>query len=324
VKTILVTGVGAIIGYGILRSLRQYDQPLRIVGIDIFADAVGQLWADQFHQAPFTSDPSYSDWIRDLTNRERVDLVIPGIEQDLHFFSENRELFSGSSTELALNSEALIELSKDKWRFYQELKASQIPVCIETRRLEDIDDLVSQFGFPIILKPRRGYASKGIRKLTGANDFDWLRSLVSDHFVAQPFIGSDDEEFTVGVFGNGSGNICGRIALKRILSRDGSTAKAKTFHCEALDRVLDALCLHFKPLGPTNFQFRRDGECWKLLEINPRISSSTSLRTAFGFNESAMCIGLYLYKSLPRQPLIRDGSACRFIEDRVVYDSVNI
>ena len=38
--TVLVTGVGAIIGYGILRSLRQTSRPLRLIGTDIYRHAV--------------------------------------------------------------------------------------------------------------------------------------------------------------------------------------------------------------------------------------------------------------------------------------------
>ena len=44
--TVLVTGVGAIIGYGAVRSLRKSRTDVRIVGMDIYPDAVGQVWCD--------------------------------------------------------------------------------------------------------------------------------------------------------------------------------------------------------------------------------------------------------------------------------------
>lgn len=46
--TILVTGVGAIIGYGIIRSLHVSQYPVKIVGMDIYSDAIGQKWCDVF------------------------------------------------------------------------------------------------------------------------------------------------------------------------------------------------------------------------------------------------------------------------------------
>ena len=62
-KTVLVTGVGAIIGYGILRSLRKTKNKVRLIGADIYPDAVGQAWADDFVLAPPTSSDNYLDWL---------------------------------------------------------------------------------------------------------------------------------------------------------------------------------------------------------------------------------------------------------------------
>ena len=58
----------------------------------------------------------------------------------------------------------------------------------------------------------------------------------------------------------------------------------------------------------------------KLLEINPRISSATSIRTAFGMNEAVMCVQHYLWGKVIEQPVLRAGRAERFIEDRIGYD----
>ena len=57
--TILVTGVGAIIGYGIIKSLRKSGYNLVIIGMDIFADAVGRHWCDYFEQAVRTDTAEY-------------------------------------------------------------------------------------------------------------------------------------------------------------------------------------------------------------------------------------------------------------------------
>src|SRR5690242_6982667 len=82
--TILVTGVGAIVGYGIIRSLRASRFPVRIVGMDIYPDAVGQHWCDTFEQAVRADDPRYCEHVAALIRRHSIDLVIPGIEQDLY------------------------------------------------------------------------------------------------------------------------------------------------------------------------------------------------------------------------------------------------
>ena len=109
--TILVTGVGAIIGYGIVRSLRASRFPVRIVGMDIFQDAVGQRWCDAFEQAVRADQPSYPEHLAELISRHSIDLVIPGIEQDMHRLAADHALPPLAQTRRSTNlrSQALVD-----------------------------------------------------------------------------------------------------------------------------------------------------------------------------------------------------------------------
>jgi carbamoyl-phosphate synthase large subunit len=76
---------------------------------------------------------------------------------------------------------------------------------------------------------------------------------------------------------------------------------------------------------PTNFQFRLGVDGPLILEINPRISSSTSIRTAFGYNESQMAVDYYLKRIAPTQPDVLGGVAVRYNDEVIFYeDSINI
>src|SRR5690606_41502803 len=116
------------------------------------------------------------------------------------------------------------------------------------------------------------------------------------------------------------GGVSGATILAGRLGVHGATAKAWERHEYSRAEVVRRVCSRFRPVGPTNLQFRVDGTNWKLLEINPRISSSSSLRTAFGYNEGAMCLDFFLGGRLPQQPDIRPGFAVRYIQDYVVHD----
>jgi len=74
------------------------------------------------------------------------------------------------------------------------------------------------------------------------------------------------------------------------------------------------------PWGPHQFQFRLADGQWKLLEVNARISASTSLRAAFGYNEASMALDHVLTGVLPEQPPSGTDSAVRYVADHVVYD----
>lgn len=93
--------------------------------------------------------------------------------------------------------------------------------------------------------------------------------------------------------------------LKRKLSKTGYTEAAETTDIEIMPTVLKDLAKIFNPIGPTNFQFRKFGNDLKLLEINPRVSSATSIRTAFGYNESLMAVDYYLHNKYPKQPQLK-------------------
>jgi carbamoyl-phosphate synthase large subunit len=318
--TVLVTGVGAIIGYGVIRSLRASRFPVRIVGMDIYPDAAGQRWCDIFAQAVHADDPRYAEHVSTLIRKHSVDLVIPGIEQDLHRLATDHieEPLSTTNARFALNNPTLIWTSADKWNMHLELLKAGFPVigtCIDGA----FNELAGRFGCPLLMKPRRSYASKGIQRLNTEEDFLYWKNKLGSDFMVQEIVGDLQSEYTVGAFGLGDGTLVQQIAFQRVLSSDGSTAKARVQSIAELHGRVEELARLFRPIGPTNFQFRFHRGQYLLLEINPRISSSTSLRTAFGYNEAEMCIEYYLEGLTPAPRVLRSGSAVRFIEDWVTY-----
>jgi carbamoyl-phosphate synthase large subunit len=314
---ILVTGVGAIIGYGVLRSLKHSG--FHLIGMDIYADAYGQHLSDEFVQAIPTSDAGYPEFLEGVLRTHRPDLVLPCIEQDIARYDLLRDLFARHNVACCLNRSELIKLCADKWHFYEAAVAQNLD-AIETSLSNDFDQLSAEFALPFLLKPRRSYASKGIVEITSADVFALYKDRIGDYFMAQKQVGRPEEEYTVGVFGDGAGGFSAQIQLRRTLSREGATQKAWVVNDGGLTAAVTSYCSAFQPLGPTNLQFRRADDRWRLLEINPRISSSASLRAAFGYNEASQAIGYYLDGILPSQPAIRSGSAIRYIEDHVQFD----
>jgi carbamoyl-phosphate synthase large subunit len=317
--TVLATGVGAIIGYGIVRSLRAASCPVKIIGMDIYSDAVGQHWCDGFEQAVPANSPKYGDFIKSIVREHRIDLIIPGIEQDVQRLSEMAESLRTSGICLALNDAALIKTANDKWLMHNTLVDhgfSSIKTFIDGA----YGEMASQLGVPFLMKPRRSYASKGIQKIENETEYSYWKRKSGENFMVQEIVGDDESEYTAGAFGYGDGLCTAKIIFQRKLSGEGATAKAKVKSIPELDVLIDRLVRLFRPVGPTNFQFRCHKGEYLLLEINPRISSSTSLRAAFGYNEAKMCLEYYLEGKRPTVGELRTGFATRYIEDMVFYD----
>ncbi len=314
-STILVTGVGAVIGYGIIKSLRRAEVPVRIVGMDIYPDAYGRSLVDEFVQAVPAASDDYLPFVQRVIAEHHVDLIIPGIEPDLYALWKHR---AALPTKVVLNTDRCIEIARSKLdtaRFFADQ-----PFVITTLHSIGYTECVARLGLPFIFKLVSSHASKGLQLIEDAVAFDYhvARAGVGK-CVYQPRIGTDDDEYTVGAFGDGKGSYFDSIILRRRLGQDGSTVKA-WFVAEdaAIKRTVDAVFEMLAPVGPTNVQIRKQDGIAYLLEINPRISSACSIRTHMGYNEPEMCVRHFLGGEALRPSVKRPGSAVRFIEDHVV------
>lgn len=314
---VLVTGVGAIIGQGIIKCLRQCHQKVRVVGIDRNPDSMGKYLCDAFYSKPEVAevDPEYLRFWCNVLASEAINLVLPGLEIDLFFLNLNRNKLSGTGAVLGINSKRLIDLSQDKWLLGLELSnigLTSIPSTLSHNWHECIATLGAP---PFLLKPRQGNGSRGIVKLDDENDFQYWHEKLTGNFVIQKIVGTDSEEYTVGAFGFGDGESISPIIFRRQLSAAGNTQYAEVVESSVIVEVFQKLVVYFKPIGPTNYQFRIDDGYPYLLEINPRLSSSTSLRMGFGYNESQMALDFYIDKVKPSEPTILSGKAWRYAED---------
>ena len=315
---VLVTGVGAIIGYGIVRSLRLCRYDVNIVGMDIYHDAVGQQWCDSFIQAILGSDARYCDFLADAMDKHKIDLVFFGVEDEIQRLCDDQDNFKGDFNKLVLNNKALIKLSSDKWRLYEHLILNKFK-AIKSLIAGEYDIVAEALGSPFLLKPRCSTASKGITIIRSRDDFYYWKTKLGKNFMVQEIVGDDEHEYTVGIFGLGDGSFFQSISFSRKLSREGSTVKAQTVNIPELEAEVRKFTALFKPVGPTNYQFRRHKGDYLLLEVNPRFSSSLSLRTAFGFNETEMCLEYFAEKSKLNPAVIKQGTAIRYVEDIVEY-----
>lgn len=323
-KTILVSGASGIVGYGILKSLRSYNPELNLIGTTIYEDSIAPVFCDIFEKAPLTSNTNYINWLCATIKKHNVDMIIPGIEDDMKAWSKQREILEKTGAYVLLNNPELIELCSDKWDFYQKLKSAGSKVAIETRLDGTFEELKKAFGLPFLLKPRKGYASRGIVQIENKETFIKNMPHIGGTLMVQPIVGNIEEEHTISAFFDKDSNLICYMGLRRKLSKEGFTEKAEVVELKNSQAAIEELAQIFKPVGPTNFQFRVHNEELKLLEINPRISSATSIRTAFGYNESEMSVQYFLNNKKPLQPEIKKGHAIRYTEDYILYDSTNL
>jgi carbamoyl-phosphate synthase large subunit len=314
-KTILVSGASGIVGYGILRSLKKSVDEHTLIGTTIHDFSIAPAFCDIFEKALPTDHPDYMDWLYKIIKKHSVDMIISGIECDMFKWNQEREKILATGAFPLLNDLKLIELCGDKWTFYEKMVVDNEEYAISTT----LNPCYNTFPVPFLLKPRRGYGSQGIIKINNENDFEMHKNKIGTELMMQPIIGSAEEEYTVAAFFDNTSELIDSISFKRKLSSEGFTLEAQVVDFD-FSTVINDLAETFKPVGPTNFQFRLDRGAVKLLEINPRISASTSIRASLGYNESVMSVNYFLNNQIPTkidQSKIMNKRAIRYMEDYI-------
>lgn len=312
---ILVSGASGIVGYGILRNLKEGGHYL--IGTTIYEESPANCFADIVLNPPLTVDPSYIGWLVAAIKDYEIDMIIPGIEKDMEVWNENREELEATGAVVLLNNQSLIRLCLDKWEFYKVLR-NELPKLAIPGTIDLVE--AGRMSEPLLLKPRCGFGSKGIVRLKSKAELDEYKDKIGDELMVQEMIGDDNHEYTVTGFFDRKHTLNAIIAFKRKLSGSGYTEKAEVIDEEEFRPVIEAFAGVFKPVGPTNFQFRKSVDGLKLLEINPRISSSTSIKAAFGYNEEEMSISYFINDKQISQPPLKRGHAMRYVEDYIVYE----
>lgn len=317
--TILVSGASGIVGYGILRSLRARNDCF-LIGTTIYDESPANCFADLVELVPKTEDPRYLDFLKKLIIKHSVDMIIPAIEADMSYWNTHREELEALGTTVLLNNPELVTLCLDKWQFYKKLEEHNY----RGRILSSIECNYHTFNTPFILKPRNGFGARGLVKVEKEEDYSPFIDQIGSNLMMQEYVGTDKEEYTVSVFFDRESRIKSMISLKRKLAKAGYTEVAEVVDANIFRDDILQLAQIFHPVGPTNFQFRMHNKELKLLEINPRISSSTSIRCKFGYNESKMAVDYFMDGEEIVQPKISYGKAMRYTEDYIIYDSNNI
>jgi carbamoyl-phosphate synthase large subunit len=167
-KKIVVTGAGAVLGQGIIKSLRSATLPCEIVALDPNPLSPGLYWTDKAMIIPMASDPGYEAAIERILDQERPDAVLVGTDVELGVFARKRaEWEQRFNTHILVCNEKVVEIADDKYATAQFLEQHGLSnprsVCAEDS--EALQQLVAEVGFPLIVKPRQGARAVGVSKV---------------------------------------------------------------------------------------------------------------------------------------------------------------
>ena len=321
---VLVTAIGGG-GHGdqILKALRlALPGRYTIFGADANPHCPQAALVEQFVTLPLARDPEYMTELLRTCRELGVQVLLHGCEPELLLFAANRQRIEDAGIFLPINDTALIQLCMDKARTNARLAELGFPAprYVNVTSESDFDAID---WFPVVVKPAVG--GGGSANVYIAQDMNELKSLAAylglggiiSSFMIQEYVGTPDQEFTVGVLHDLDGRYVNAIAVKRHLTSGLSVRTSATNRTgrkelgprlvissgvsqgdigryEDVTKQCREIADRLGSRGPLNLQCRFvDGKV-RVFEINPRFSGTTSLRAMTGLNEPDLLVRRHL------------------------------
>ncbi|WP_260293633.1 ATP-grasp domain-containing protein [Sedimenticola hydrogenitrophicus] len=308
---VLVTGIGGG-GHGeqILKALQLAGRYL-IIGADANDECANRHVVDHFAVLPRANDPKYLEEVVALAKRFTCRAIFHGSEAEMVVLSQQREKLEALGLYVPVNPPSVMEICQDKAATMAFLSAQGVRVPL-FREVSAFTDLEGFDHFPVVIKPSRGGGgSANVFIVQNRAELELFASYllgIYESFILQEYVGTPNQEYTVGVLFGADGRMLNSIAIRRLVNnaltirtsipnRSGraelgsnliiSTGISQGYvgdwpevraQCERI-----ATALH--PRAPINIQCRLVNDIVIPFEINPRFSGTTSLRAMVGYNE---------------------------------------
>lgn len=343
--SILITGAGGGgVGEQIFKALRMAKTPYRIVAIDILPVSKSLYEADAHYLAPKAEATNYLKKLLDICKKEDINILIPGSEPELKKISTSRHLFVQNGVLPLINDHQVITLCMDKWKTYNFLRNNGLnpPQSVLIKKEEALNQIKN---FPVVIKP---IGAGGSVNTFIAQDTDELKFFAKYILrneaipLVQEYMGSYNEEYTVGVLTSFDGELMGSIALKRqilsglsnrirvlnrwkdkckdeILAISSGVSQGTIDDYPDVRKYAEDIALKLNSKGPLNVQCRKTETGVSAFEINPRFSGTSSIRAMVGFNGIDILIRKEYFKEKVDLPIsYKKGIVTRGLEEKFV------
>ena len=299
-----VSSIGSGIGKSVVDACRLSSLPLTLIGMGNDPAAFAAFDCDVRDALPSIYDPHYVDALLDACLRHRVDLLIPGLDDELIPLAQEVERFTTRGIRVIVANEAILALCRDKLHMSKALR----PLSCAFVESHDASSLACALAsgtarFPLVAKPRAGFASRGIRVLNEPDDLAELDGTHVIQSIALPR--QDDPQREAFLEGLRKGRLAqhGELSVQLVIGMDGREigrmascnelvngipTRVVPVECAEVWREIDRLLPHFLGLGlrgPLNLQGRLTDDGPKFFEMNARFTGITGLRAMMGFNE---------------------------------------
>lgn len=318
---VLVTAIGGNIGQGVLKSLRAANREYFIVGIDMEPLSAGFSLSDKYYKTSRAAAPGFREELIHIIKKEKIEAIYVCSPTELDFYSANRDTISQEQgVTIFVNPPEVVKIGSDKLLTAEFLKRSgfSYPETVMADDEKGIGSLIRSHGFPLIVKPRKGFTSINVFVVNSIEEIAAIRVLMDD-IVVQRFIPEEEGEYTAGTISGPDAKVKASIILRRHIN-SGTTYRTELVQDEAMTFEIVKIAEALGAIGPCNFQFRILDGAVSIFEINPRFSGTAGIRYLYGFNDPDMLFEIYRLKLQVTQPELHQAVVLRYWNEIFIPD----
>jgi carbamoyl-phosphate synthase large subunit len=153
------------------------------------------------------------------------------------------------------------------------------------------DDLPDDLEFPVLVKARMGFGSRGIYRCNDRRELEFFLDYTTEDSMVQAVCRG--EEFSIDLFCDLESRCLNAVPRTMIESKGGESIKGMTIDDEELVEVGRFVSETIGLVGPANVQcFREPDGTHRVTDINPRFGGAFPLPTAAGSRYPELAIAL--------------------------------
>lgn len=257
-------------------------------------------------------DPRILEDLHRIVEDNCIDLLIPFVDGAVGVAAEYIEKYGDACS--PVSSPEISEILFDKVKSAALFEKLDLPIPATYKGDTPL--------FPLIAKPRKGSASKGIKILESQKDLDIIDTEINEYLIQECVW--DRTEYTVDCYVSKDGLplcVSPRIRLEVV---GGEVSKTATVNDSELIRLSETVLNRLNVRGAVTLQFLRDNETGRLMlmEINPRLGGGAVCSVYAGGNIPEMiideCCGNVPQKAISIKPGVMIS---RYFDEAVFYEN---
>lgn len=289
---IFITAGGTVTAQSLVKALRADPRTTFVAVGDMELRIATKAFVDQTVRLPGAGEPHYGDACLAVAERLQIDLFVPLIaELEFAPLIARRVDFAALGCALVAPDAKILDLIVDKLRFAAFLDEIGVP----GPRTQAYTPELRPASFPVYLKPRRASGSVGAASVATIAMLHELAAGRAD-LIVQEFVRG--REFTVDCFAAEPGRVVAAVPRERLAIKSGVSVKALTHANAAIEASAARVVEASGHAGAANVQGMWDGETFRVIEMNPRVSGTLALTTRSGINFGSLMLDLAQGKPL--------------------------